>query len=177
MASLQEKQDYIQCAKQGISSLKGLSDDQVLQRAQQDVGQVAQLAIKRSTAAKAQGLGCYETFNNNYGQALATLVFKTLSAAPNGPEKSLSARQIASVTEINKCDEAYRAIHINDTVECNIFERFGGALVEYSMRLSTIDKVYGPLGDIRRTAPPTMNSVATQVGDIYCKILILFVTN
>ncbi|XP_054155603.1 uncharacterized protein LOC128954063 [Oppia nitens] len=110
-ASLQEDHQFIQCAKQRVNALKGLSDEQLIERTQQNLVDASQLVAKRASAAKAQGLVCYDTFNNDYGKSVMAIMGPTgeqklLSNARNQREKSSATKQIATMTEyimLNLC--------------------------------------------------------------------------
>ncbi|XP_054155592.1 uncharacterized protein LOC128954053 [Oppia nitens] len=174
-ASLQEDHQFIQCAKQRVNALKGLSDEQLIERTQQNLVDASQLVAKRASAAKAQGLVCYDTFNNDYGKSVMAIMGPTgeqqvLSNARNQREKSSATKQIATMTEYIMCDEAYRANHINDAVECNIFEKNGLALTEFTVSLPIIETVMGAGGVLMKGCSPPMASVITQMKNLYGKL-------
>ncbi|XP_054160648.1 uncharacterized protein LOC128958751 [Oppia nitens] len=171
-ANLSEDKEFIQCAKQRVKELTNLSEDQLFARTQQNLVDASEMVAKRASAAKAQGLVCYDIFNNDYGKGVMAIMgptgeLKVLNTTQNQKVKSSAIKEIATMTEYIMCDEAYRAKHINDEIECNLLEKGGLALTEFSASLPIIESVMGVGGCLLKGASPPMASVITQMKNLY----------
>ncbi|CAG2169485.1 unnamed protein product, partial [Oppiella nova] len=171
-STVAEKLEFIRCAKAGNAALEGLTSQQLIDLTQKNLVTATAMVNKRSNAARQQGLNCYYDFNMAYGPAFNDIVGptgepKVLSKATSDAQRAKVIQQIAGMTQLVICDEQYRANHMNDTIQCNLLEQNGGALVEFSTRLPIIETLMGVGGTLLKFVSPPMDSVVTQMKNLY----------
>ncbi|CAG2178614.1 unnamed protein product, partial [Oppiella nova] len=160
------------CAKAGNAALEGLTSQQLIDLTQKNLVTATAMVNKRSNAARQLGLNCYYDFNNAYGPGVMNIMGptgepKVLSTATSDAQRAKATKEIAGMTQLIICDEQYRANHMNDTVQCNFIEQYGGALAEFTFRLPILETFMGVGGTLLKALSPPMASVVTQIKNLY----------
>ncbi|CAG2105013.1 unnamed protein product [Medioppia subpectinata] len=171
-ATLAENKEFIRCAKERTAALENLSEEELFNLTQQNLVTASAMVAKRAAAAQRQGLVCYNNFNTVYGPGVLDIMGptgepKVLSTATSADQRATATKQIAGMTQLIMCDEAYRANHVDDIIQCNFFDRNGGAAAQFAVKLPLLESVMGVGGVLLKGASPPMASVVTQIKNLY----------
>ncbi|CAG2105656.1 unnamed protein product [Medioppia subpectinata] len=171
-ATLAENKEFIRCAKERTAALENLNEEELINLTQQNLVTASAMVAKRAAAAQRQGLVCYNNFNTVYGPGVLAIMGptgepKVLSTATSAEQRATATKQIAGMTQLIMCDEAYRANHVDDIIQCNFFDRNGGAAAQFAVKLPLLESVMGVGGVLLKGASPPMASVVTQIKNLY----------
>ncbi|CAG2115032.1 unnamed protein product [Medioppia subpectinata] len=169
----------IQCLKEGSNDLKNKTEQQLYDLSQTNLEIGQELVLKRADIANSEGLTCYYQFYQNYTQGLANIFMKQneinrLNTSRTPDERAGAVKGIASITKAMRCDESWRAIHFNETIneaKCSRFETaFGLDLIQFKPKLALLETGLG-FGDLAlKFKNNVMSGIVGDISKLFGKV-------